>query len=112
MKTGFTPWSEAMLEDSMRCQRAACFALGCLEREHRLNLDALTAYWAHASMVWWAPLLPRRSAPAPGKSFLSARSGATPWSPGLRRDPLGGARTTSEKVERTVAHSNSRPFIK
>ena len=62
MKTVFTPWSEAILEDSMRLQRAACFALECLEREHRLNVHAMTAYWAHASLVWWAPLLPRRTA--------------------------------------------------
>jgi len=58
MKSGFTPWSEVMLEDTMRRQRAACFALGCLEREHRLNVDALLAYWVRASLAWWAPLLP------------------------------------------------------
>lgn len=59
MKTGFTPWSEAVLEDALRGQRAACFALGCIEREHRLNVEALVAYWVQASFAWWAPLLPR-----------------------------------------------------
>jgi hypothetical protein len=63
MKSGFTPWSEVMLEDALRCERAACFALGCLEREHRLNVDALVAYWVRASLAWWAPLLPRLDQP-------------------------------------------------
>jgi len=57
MKIALNPWSEAVLEDTLRCQRAACFALGCLEREHRLNVDALMAYWAEAPLAWWAPLL-------------------------------------------------------
>ena len=80
MKTGFTPRSEAILEDSMRLQRAACFALGCLEREHKLNVHALTAYWVHASLVWWAPLLPRRTAlplDAAADVTLRRRAGAT-----------------------------------
>ena len=79
MKTGFTPWSEAMLEDLMRLQRAACFSLGCIEREQRLNLHALATHWAHASLVWWAPLLPRQTAlPREASASVTSRpSGAS-----------------------------------
>ena len=52
MKTGFTPWSE-LLEHTLEYQHAACFALGCVEREHRLTLDAWMACWARAPLVWW-----------------------------------------------------------
>jgi len=72
MKSGFTPWSEVMLEDTMRRQRAACFALGCLEREHRLNVDALLAYWVRASSAWWAPL-PRLDQPGTRTAAATSR---------------------------------------
>ena len=74
MKTAVTPWSGVMLESALQCQRAACFALGCLEREHRLNLDALMAYWTSAAVVWWAPQL----APHlyPGARIAAATSSA------------------------------------
>jgi hypothetical protein len=88
MKTGFIPWSEVVLEDALRYQRAACFTLGCLEREHRLNVDALMAYWAHAAVAWWVlPLVPypraaRRlntgDAPSATMTFLRGRSAKSP----------------------------------
>ena len=58
MKTGFIPWPQVVLEDALRLERAACFAVGCVEREHRLNVDALLEYWAGASLAFWALLLP------------------------------------------------------
>jgi hypothetical protein len=80
MKNGFTPWSEVVLEDTLRCERVACFALGCLEREHRLNVDALMAYWVRASLAWWTPLLPRhdhRARPLPPSGLMGPRSHQT-----------------------------------
>jgi hypothetical protein len=72
---GFMPWSEVLLEDVLRYQRAACFALGCLEREHRLNVEALMAYWTGASLAWWTPM-PRRAPtlPPPGTVPRASRN--------------------------------------
>jgi hypothetical protein len=54
MKSGFTPWADLML--TMPYQRVGWFVLGTIERESRLNLDALTAYWLRACAVWPSPL--------------------------------------------------------
>ena len=59
MKTGFTPWSDLLLEHALPYQRAACIALASLEREHRLNIDALMAYWLRSPVAWCAPLSAR-----------------------------------------------------
>jgi hypothetical protein len=60
MRTGFTPWSDLILEHALPYQRAACFVLASLEREHRLNLDAWMAHWLQAPLAWWPPLPARR----------------------------------------------------
>jgi len=51
MRTGFTPWSDLILEHALPYQRAACFVLASLEREHRLNLDAWMAHWLQAPLA-------------------------------------------------------------
>jgi hypothetical protein len=75
-KTRVTPWSDNVHEDALRVQRAACFALGCLEREHRLNVDALVASWMQASTTWWKPAASRAHAPQPRLSASRRPTGA------------------------------------
>ena len=62
MKNGLVLWSDLLHEHALPVQRAAWFTLGCIEREHRLNLDAWTRYWLRASLASWAPPLPRGDA--------------------------------------------------
>lgn len=49
MKTNYVPWAEAAFHQLQSYQRTAFFLLGCLEREHMLNLQALRAHWFGAS---------------------------------------------------------------
>jgi len=45
MRTSYVPWVETVFDQMQSYQRAAVFVLGCLEREHVLNLQALGVYW-------------------------------------------------------------------
>ena len=56
MRTSIIPWTDVVLAQARPYYRAAWFVFGCIEREHRLNLDALSAYWLRASMTWLNPL--------------------------------------------------------
>lgn len=56
MRTGFTPWTDVVLAQALPYQRVAAFVLVSIEREHRLNLEALSAYWIRAVMSWPSPL--------------------------------------------------------
>lgn len=56
MRTRFIPWTDVVLAQVQPYQRVASFVFGSIEREHRLNLDALSAYWLGASMTWLKPL--------------------------------------------------------
>jgi hypothetical protein len=40
--------SDLMLRQTQRCQHLAWFLYGCVEREHRLNLDACVTWWVQA----------------------------------------------------------------
>jgi hypothetical protein len=64
MKTGFIPWTDVVLAQVQPHQRIAWFILGCIEREHRLNLEALSAYWLRASTNWLTPHLLHGSGPS------------------------------------------------
>jgi hypothetical protein len=72
MKTGLMPWSNVMLAHALRYQHATCFALGCIEREHRLNVNAWLAHWAQAPVAWWA--WPPARAPRASGSLSAAHS--------------------------------------
>lgn len=78
MTNAFTPWFDLMLGHATPLQRAAWFVLGSVEREQRLNLDALTAHWLRAPMAWWAP--PARQ----GDRKHAAEVGAAPSKPPRR----------------------------
>jgi hypothetical protein len=56
MKTGFIPWTDVVFDQVQAHQRVAWFIVGCIEREHRLNLEALSRYWLGASTNWLIPL--------------------------------------------------------
>ena len=71
MKNGMVLWSDLLQQHALPVQRVAWFALGCIEREHRLNLDAWTGYWLRASLAPWAPVLPQRGARAAGSAGRS-----------------------------------------
>ena len=45
------PWIELTLREAQRCHHLAWFLYGCVEREHRLNLDACMAWWIQAFMA-------------------------------------------------------------
>lgn len=42
------PWVQLMLQQTRRCHHLAWFLYGCVEREHRLNVDAYVIWWARA----------------------------------------------------------------
>ena len=55
MKSGFIPLTDMVLAQVQPYQRVAWFIAGSIEREHRLNLEALTVYWLRASTNWLIP---------------------------------------------------------
>ncbi len=52
MATSCTPVSDWMLWPYQPYFRTACFLVGCLEREHWLNVEDLYAYWLRGSAGW------------------------------------------------------------
>ena len=75
MKPPTMPWIDLALLELQRCQQLAWFVYGCIEREHRLNLDACVAWWLQAftpaaaqpgSSGSWNPTPPAR-APCEGQ---------------------------------------------
>lgn len=75
MKTGFTPWCDLVVQHALPVHRAAWFALGCLEREHWLNLQSLASYCTRVSMAW------------PGPPQAHGVTGSPAVSPSRRRRP-------------------------
>jgi hypothetical protein len=77
-----------MLAQAQPYQRVAWFVFECIEREHRLNLDALSAYWLGAPLAWLGALSLPGSGPAgiaagargaaAGARIASTRPGASP----------------------------------
>lgn len=63
MKTGFIPWTDVVLAQVLPHQRVGWFIVGCIEREHQLNLEALSTYWLRASTNWLTPLSLQGSGP-------------------------------------------------
>ena len=57
MRASFIPWTDVVLAQAQPYHRVAWFLFGCIGREHRLNLDALSAHWLRAPMTWLNPLL-------------------------------------------------------
>ena len=66
MRTGFIPWTDVVLAQVQPYQRVAWFVFESIEREHRLNLDALSAYWLRALTPWPNP----RPLPGDGPSAM------------------------------------------
>lgn len=78
MNTPITPWIDLMLHQAQRCHHLAWFLLGCLEREHVLNVDAFVAWWARgtASPASRLPLsAAARRAPVPASSASAMERG-------------------------------------
>ena len=42
------PWIDLTLQQTQRCHHLAWFLYECVEREHRLNLDACVTWWLQA----------------------------------------------------------------
>ncbi|HEX6020008.1 MAG TPA: hypothetical protein VFZ28_18075 [Burkholderiaceae bacterium] len=80
MNNAFTPWFDLMMGHATPLQRAAWFVLGSVEREQRLNLDALTASWLRPPMAWWTVPAPARREKPPGivKRHRAACGGVRP----------------------------------
>jgi hypothetical protein len=95
MSTGFVPWADAALEQLQSYQGAAFFVLGCIEREHRLNLDALVAYWLCGPM--------NRSLPAATRG-VSSESGEAR----ARLQTLATGESNPNRAEDRIGRSGNR----
>jgi len=109
MKNAFTPWFDLMLGHATPLQRAAWFVLGSVEREQRLNLDALTAQWLSGPMAWWAvPAAARRSEPESAQRAVRRRAArGSAQAAGHRAGR--GRRAQIYAVTRTAAATSSAP---
>jgi hypothetical protein len=65
MRTGFIPWTEVVLAQLQPYQHVTWFILGNIEREHRLNVEALSTYGLRAYLAWLAPLQCRAGTHSP-----------------------------------------------
>jgi hypothetical protein len=86
MRTSYVPWVETVFDQMQSYQRATVFVLGCLEREHILNLQALGGYWPDSAVqsenaggrqpITGSASLPNASAQdASGRSLKRRRAG-------------------------------------
>jgi len=50
MNASGIPWVDLTLRQTQRCHHLAWFLYGCVEREHRLNVDACVTWWVQAFM--------------------------------------------------------------
>ena len=58
----FIPVADLAYEQFEQYQRVGAFLLGCIEREHLLNVDALASYWLRLGGAWTNPLAGRNAA--------------------------------------------------
>jgi len=65
------PWIDLMFRQTQRCQHLAWFLYGCVEREHRLNLDACVTRWVQAL----TPAATLRSAASDHAGIAGSRRG-------------------------------------
>ena len=52
MRRPFIPLSDLAYQQMESWQRVGVFALGCMEREHLLNLDSAATWWLDLSRPW------------------------------------------------------------
>lgn len=52
----FVPVADFAYEQLESYQRVGVFVLGCIEREHLLNVDALAQYWLRLGAAWPNPM--------------------------------------------------------